>query len=132
MAARSGITVAQHLRDIPASTRPMVRAVRQAVKAIAPAAEEVPYQSTRPSSPSTMWKLAKYTAGGEDVCGVGVFSAHANLYFYRGRELSDPRKLLAGSGKEMRSVTLRTAADVESPAVKALLRQAFRLAPRPR
>ena len=79
-----------------------------------------------------MWKLAKYTAGGEDVCGVGVFSNHANLYFYRGRELPDPRKLLAGGGKEMRSVSLRTAADAESPAVKALLRHAFRLASRPR
>ena len=75
-----------------------------------------------------MWKLAKYTLGGSDVCGVGVFTGHANLYFYRGRELNDPRNLLAGSGKDMRSVSLRDAAEAESAAVKALIKQAFALA----
>jgi len=106
--------------------------VRQSVKTIAPKADEVPYQSKRPSSRSSMWKLAKYTLGGEDVCGVGVFTEHASLYFYRGRELDDPRKLLAGKGKDARSVRLRTTAEAGSPAVKALIRQAFRLANRPR
>lgn len=102
------------------------------MKEVAPGADEVPYQSTQPRSPSTMWKLAKYTAAGEDVCGIGVFREHASLYFYRGRELEDPRKLLAGSGKQMRAVTLRSASDAEVPAVKALIRQAFRIASKSR
>lgn len=95
-----------------------------------PAATEVPYQSKRPVSPSTMWKIARYTSGGEEVCGVGVFREHVNLYFYRGLDIDDPQRLLAGGGKAMRSVSLRSVADARSPHVRRLLEEAFRLAGR--
>ena len=52
---------------------------------------------------------------------------HANLYFYRGVVLDDGSGLLQGGGKEMRSITLRTPADLEHPAVKRVLRKAFSL-----
>jgi len=50
------------------------------------------------------------------------------LFFYRGRELEDKSGLLQGTGKDSRYVTLRGPADAEQPAVKRLVRQAFKLA----
>ena len=81
-----------------------------------------------PKSSRTMWKLYRYAVDGENVVGIGTFPDHANLYFYRGVDLDDGSGLLQGGGKEMRSITLRSPADVERAQVKSLVRKAFRLA----
>jgi hypothetical protein len=74
-----------------------------------------------------MWKLARYAVGGVNVVGLGTFATHSTLFFYRGRELHDSGGLLQGSGRDSRFVTLRSAADAEKPAVRKLVRDAFRL-----
>jgi hypothetical protein len=75
-----------------------------------------------------MWKLARYAAGGTNVVGIGTFADHATLYFYRGTELDDGSGLLQGGGKEMRFITLRQPADAGRPAVRGLVKKAFKLA----
>lgn len=117
-------TVDQQFARVPAETRPLVEAARRAVHNAAPHATEVAYQSGQPSNPSTMWKLARYTVGGESVIGIGTFRRHSALFFQHGVELDDPSGLLEGGGKEARSVTLRTPADAERPAMADLIRQA--------
>lgn len=115
---------------LPAATRPIVDAAFETVRSLAPkAAREVPYNSSRPRSASTMWKLARFAVGGGYVIGIGTFTRHASLFFYRGRELDDGSGLLQGSGRDTRFVTLRSAEDARSAAVKALVRRAFRLGP---
>ena len=109
-------------------TNPTVEAARRMVKAVAPKAEEIPYQMAEPRSSSMMWKLFRYRTGGANVVGIGTFPAHSTLYFYRGVELDDGSGLLQGGGKEMRFITLREPADAERPKVKALVKKAFRLA----
>jgi hypothetical protein len=42
--------------------------------------------------------------------------------------LADPQKLLQGNGKVVRSIRLASAADLDKPAVRALMRQALALA----
>jgi hypothetical protein len=74
-----------------------------------------------------MRKLVRYTVGGANVLGIGTFPTHSTIFFYRGRELDDASGLLKGSGKDSRFVTLREPAEAESPAVKRLIRQAFKL-----
>jgi uncharacterized protein YdhG (YjbR/CyaY superfamily) len=74
-----------------------------------------------------MWKLARYRLGNADVVGIGAFQTHASLYFYRGRELDDGRRLLEGGGLDMRFVRLFAPADLSSARVKRILREAFRL-----
>jgi hypothetical protein len=74
-----------------------------------------------------MWKLVRYAVDGENVVGIGTFPRHSALFFYRGRELDDGSGLLEGSGKDSRFITLRVPADAERPAVKQLLRKAFKL-----
>jgi hypothetical protein len=104
-----------------------VEAARRLVKTVAPKAEEIAYNMAQPRSSRTMWKLYRYAVAGANVAGIGTFTDHANLYFYRGVELDDGSGLLQGGGKEMRSITLHTPADAERADVKAMVRKAFRL-----
>jgi len=80
-----------------------------------------------PRSPRYMWKLLIYAIDGANVLGIGTFPRHSTLYFYRGRELDDGSGRLQGSGKESRFITLRSPADAELPALKKLVRKAFKL-----
>ena len=125
--AAEQITVAEQLKKVPSATRPTVTAARRVVKAAAPTAKEVAYQSKPPRSKSAMWKLARYAIGDEYVAGIGTFSTYAAIFFYRGRELDDGTGLLQGGGKDSRFIRLRTPADAERPAVKRIVRKAFAL-----
>jgi hypothetical protein len=127
MAATDEIPVSDHLKKIPPAVRPIVQAARRTVKAVAPTADEISYQSQPPRSSSYMWKLVRYAVDGQNVVGIGTFPRHSTLFFYRGRELDDGSGLLEGSGKNSRFITLRAPADAERPAVKRLLRKAFKL-----
>ena len=127
MVAEGLITVSAQLKKVPGATRPTVTAARRMVKAIAPEATEVAYQSKPPRSKSAMWKLARYSVGDEYVAGIGTFSTYATIFFYRGRELDDASDLLEGSGKDARFTRLRSPADTQRPAVKRLVREAFAL-----
>ena len=71
--------------------------------------------------------FVRYAVDGSNVVGIGTFSNHSALFFYRGRELEDENGLLQGSGKDSRFITLRGPADAERPAVKRLVRKAFKL-----
>ena len=60
------------------------------------------------------------------ICGITLHKAHINLRFARGTELPDPDRLLVGTGKRARHVAIQQAADLEKPAVRALLVAALR------
>ena len=119
--------LSDQLKRVPAKTRPTVTAAIKSLKQIAPKATEVPYHSNPPKSASSMWKLVRYTVDGKPVAGIGTFTNHATLFLYRGREVDDGSGLLQGSGKDSRFITLNSPADAERPAVKKLVRAAFRL-----
>jgi hypothetical protein len=121
-------SVSKHLKKLPPAVRPTVVAARRMVKAEAPMAEEISYRMEPPRSVSMMWKIARYAIGGANVVGIGTFTKHSALFFYRGRELDDGSGLLEGGGKESRFITLRSPADADRPAVKRLVRKAFKLA----
>lgn len=122
------IPLSDHLKKLPQAVRPTVKAAIQAVKTAAPTARQITYRSEPPRSKSAMWKIVRYSIDGANVVGIGTFPSHSTMFFYRGRELDDGSGLLQGSGKDTRFVTLRAPADVERPAVKHLVRQAFKLA----
>jgi hypothetical protein len=126
MATRE-ISVADHLKKLPPAVRPIVQAARRTVKAVAPKANEISYQGQPPRSSTYMWKIVRYAVGGANVVGIGTFARHSALFFYRGRELDDGSGLFEGSGKDSRFITLRTPADAERPAVKQLVKKAFKL-----
>jgi uncharacterized protein DUF1801 len=125
--ATDGIPISDHLKRIPPTVRPIVAAARRTVKAVAPRANEITYRSQPPRSSRAMWKLVRYAVDGANVVAIGTFPRHSTLFFFRGRELDDGSGLLEGGGKQMRSITLRAAADAERPAVKRMVRKAFKL-----
>lgn len=57
---------------------------------------------------------------------VNAFSAHANIGFYYGAELTDPVGLLEGAGKRMRHTKLRWGEPVRTEALEALIAEAYR------
>ena len=127
MAAVKEIAVSEHIKKVPPTVRPIVQAARRAVKAVAPKADEISYQSQPPRSTTYMWKIVRYAVDGQNVVGIGTFPRRSTLFFYRGRELDDGSGLLEGSGKDSRFLTLKAPVDAEHPAVKRLLRKAFEL-----
>ena len=48
------------------------------------------------------------------------------LFFLNGTALDDPNGLLEGEGKQVRSIRLKRAADINTPPVEALITQAMR------
>ena len=56
---------------------------------------------------------------------VNAFKDHVNVGFFRGAEIADPEGLLEGTGKFMRHVKLRPAADVDGAALTKLIETAY-------
>ena len=127
MATAGEISVTDQLNRIAPAVRPIVQAARRTVKAAAPTANEITYQSQPPRSNRAMWKLVRYAVDGANVMGIGTFPSYSTIFFYRGRELDDGSGLLQGGGKDLRFITLRAPADAQRPAVKRLVRKAFKL-----
>ncbi len=125
--AAAEIPLSEQLKKLPPGVRSIVQAARRTVTAAAPGATEITSQSQPPRSKTYMWKLVRYKVDGQDVVGIGAFTGHASLVFYRGRELDDGSGLLQGGGKDARFITLRTPADAARPAVARMVRKAFKL-----
>ena len=62
---------------------------------------------------------------------IAVYSKWVNLYFFEGDSLPDPEGLLQGTGSMVRSIRLTDAADLDRPAVKALIAEARKCAEPP-
>lgn len=60
------------------------------------------------------------------VCTLILSKTGVKLGLFRGAELPDPRKLMAGEGKVHRHVQLRSPADLEQPGLKTLLQAALK------
>jgi hypothetical protein len=56
---------------------------------------------------------------------VGAYKAHASVGFFHGAELTDPARLLEGTGKRMRHVKLIPGKSVDKAALKALIAAAY-------
>jgi hypothetical protein len=57
---------------------------------------------------------------------VGAFRAHVNVGFFQGAALSDPAKLLQGTGKFMRHVKVKPGQAIDAAALEALITAAYR------
>ncbi len=57
---------------------------------------------------------------------VNVFKTHVNVGFFAGADLDDPHALLAGTGKRMRHVKVFPDASINSRALGALIKKAYK------
>ena len=62
---------------------------------------------------------------------IAVYTKWINLYFFEGDSLPDPEGLLQGTGTMVRHIRLNSAADLDRPAVKALMAAALKCADPP-
>ena len=62
---------------------------------------------------------------------IAVYTKWINLYFFEGDSLPDPEGLLQGTGTMVRNIRLESAADLDRPAVKALMAEALKCADPP-
>ena len=72
------------------------------------------------------WKIPSFDSNGT-LCGFMTGKEHVTFIFLRGAALPDPEGLLEGTGKHVRHVKVRTAADVKKPALKKLIVEAAKL-----
>jgi hypothetical protein len=59
------------------------------------------------------------------ICVILLSKKGVKLGFYKGSELPDPEKLLTGTGKVHRFVEIKSVQDINNPALKRLLKEAF-------
>ena len=58
-------------------------------------------------------------------CHIVAYSTHVNLGFNRGAQLPDPKRVLAGTGKSIRHMTIRNQSELEDPAIRRYLQAAI-------
>ncbi len=56
---------------------------------------------------------------------IAVYSNHVNLGFNWGATLPDPDRLLEGSGKQIRHISIRTEADLAKPVLRQYIKKAM-------
>jgi hypothetical protein len=77
------------------------------------------------------WRSIGFSLDGSmatQFCAVGPQQKYVNIYLMRGTELDDPKALLEGTGKKMRHVKIKEAKDLKNAALKALIKEAAKLA----
>lgn len=90
-------------------------------------------RETCPSADETVqlgWKSVSYSRGGVmkgAICAVCPQSNWVNVQFLQGTSLEDPGGLLAGSGKTMRHVKVRSLEEMDMDALRALVLEADQL-----
>jgi len=110
---------ADQLREqLTPEVRPLMQQLRTLVKEGLPAATEKAHRG---------WRVFHYRAGSPRRDVLVTLAPHAtyvNLEFGDGIDLPDPAHRLAGMGKRLRHVTIRSREDVPAPAVRAGLQAA--------
>jgi len=62
---------------------------------------------------------------------IAVYPRWVSLFFFEGGTLPDPHGLLQGHGKVARHIVLQSAADLDKPAIRALMKETLRRADPP-
>jgi hypothetical protein len=69
--------------------------------------------------------------GSDVINSITVYTNWVNLYFFQGDTLPDPEHLLQGTGSMVRHIKLTSAADLDTPAVRALMAEMLKRADPP-
>jgi len=95
--------------------QPVLRDLRELVQKELPEAKE-----------EIKWGRPVYSLNNV-VCYLAASGDHANLGFYRGIELRDPKGLLEGEGKKLRHIKVYNCEEIRRRWYGTLIRQAARL-----
>jgi hypothetical protein len=106
------------------------KALRAKLRARLPGLSEIVYVYENQNALVIAYSPTERGGGSDAVCGMSLYPSEAKLFFAHGAQLSkaDPKKLLQGSGKTVRSVSLSSAADFDRAEVEALIAAQLKLA----
>lgn len=107
-----------------AADQKLIHSIRSALRKRLPTANELAYDYTS-------HVVISYSPSERGIEGVVAFDARPGdmrLYFHKGPQMDDPKKLLQGSGKQTRFVTLASASDLKQADIAAFFAAAIELA----
>ncbi len=105
----------------------LVAALRRSLRSRLPTAHELVYEYRD----AFITSFSPSEHGYEGVLAIHGSAKGVQLYFNQGKTLPDPAKLLRGSGSQVRSLPIPTAATLTRPAVAALIDTALARNPVP-
>jgi hypothetical protein len=106
-----------YIDKLDSQTQKLFRAVRTAVRKRFPTANELVYDY----GTAVVIGYAPAEQGIDAVVAIRGDGKGVSLYFNQGPQLPDPKKLLRGSGKQVRFIQLESARQLAQPDVTALL-----------
>jgi len=95
----------------------LMRSIRSAVRKRFPTANEIVYGY----SDSVVISYSPTDRGIDGIVAIAARADGVRLYFGQAVQLSDPKKLLLGSGKQARYIRLEAASQLAHPDVEALI-----------
>ena len=101
----------------------LIGAMRRWLRKRLPTAHEVVYEYHNLGA--VVISFSPNEHGYEGVLAIRASADGVKLYFNQGKELSDPEKLLQGSGKQTRSIDVEGASTLARPAVAPLIEEAI-------
>jgi hypothetical protein len=98
-----------------------LRAARKKLKALIPRGYEQVYDNYN----ALVFGFGPTEKSSDSVISIAGYPKWVTLFFLWGARLDDPHGLLEGSGAQVRGIRLTSPKDLDSPKVKALIRQAL-------
>ena len=95
----------------------LVRSVRAAVRKRFPTANELAYDYNR----FFVIGYSPTDRGIDSILAIAARATGVSLYFSQGPQLPDPKRLLRGSGKQVRFIQVEAASQLAHPDVEALI-----------
>ena len=103
----AGASVDSYFAQQPPDKRALLAKIRGLVEKGAPNAV-----------PMIKWGVPIYAQNGRNICALETFKDHVGLNFFAPPSaLADPQRKLEGEGKTSRMLKVRTAAEIDSPAI---------------
>lgn len=128
-AAPDGVSAARQLDEFLSRYTPEIRALAEA--ALAKMRERVPgaVQIVYDNYNALVVGFGPSERASEAPFSIALYPKTVRLFFLRGAELPDPKKVLEGEGSRVRSIVVTSAADFDKPPVRALMKAALKLQP---
>lgn len=128
-AAPDGLSAQRQLDEFLSRYTPEIRSLAEAalakMRARLPGAVQIVYDNYN----ALVVGFGPSERASEAAFSIALYPKTVRLFFLRGVDLPDPKKLLEGEGSVVRSIVLNSADDLETPPVRALMKAALKAQP---
>ena len=128
-AAPDGVSAQRQLDEFLSRYTPEIRALAEGalakMRARLPGAVQIVYDNYN----ALVVGFGPSERASEAAFSIVLYPKTVRLFFLRGVDLPDPKKLLEGEGSTVRSIVLQNADDLDKPPVRALMKAALKARP---